>query len=195
MQASFGHFAVNCGDAAQGLHLVADARRGLPRSAPTIAHVWLDAIEAVALAQHKDRRAIAILDSAERRLGKAADEEPVWPWLFRFDLPKLSGYRAAVELRLGRWQSAEMALALAAKAHRSPKQRAVNDVEQAQALAARRHIDQACSLATAALDTGVEYGSERVVRAVANFRAGLGHVGRTAAALDDRLHNVYRNDQ
>lgn len=57
MQASFGQFAVTRGDSAQGLSLVTQARHSLPRSAPLIAHVWLDAIEAVALAHYTDQRA------------------------------------------------------------------------------------------------------------------------------------------
>jgi hypothetical protein len=194
MQASFGHFAVTSGDPTQGLRLVTEARQSLPRSAPLIAHVWLDAIEAVALAHYKDRRALAVLDNAERRLDKTSNDEPVWPWLFRFDLPKLAGYRAAAEAKLGRWQAADTSLSLATKAQRSAKQRAVNDIEHARALAARRQIERACTVAVSALDTGVTYGSERVVRAVADFRSGLGQVGNAAAELDDRLHSVYRDD-
>jgi transcriptional regulator with XRE-family HTH domain len=194
MQASFGHFAVTSGDPTQGLHLVAEARQTLPRSAPFIAHIWLDAIEAVALAHYKDQRAMAVLDSAERRLSKTSNDEPAWPWLFRFDLPKLAGYRATAEAKLGRWQAAETSLALAAKAQRSAKQWAVNNIEHARILAARRRIERACALAVSAFDTGVTYGSERVVKAVADFRSSLGQVGNAAAELDDRLHSVYRDD-
>src|SRR5262249_31803366 len=153
-----------------------------------------DAIEAVALAHHKDQRALTVLDDAERRLGTTSDDEPVWPWLFRFDLPKLAGYRATAEAKLGRWQAAETSLSLAATAHRSAKQRAVNDTEPARTLVARRQIERACALAVSALETGITYGSERVVRAVADFRSGLGQVGNAAADLDDRLHSVYRDD-
>jgi hypothetical protein len=191
MQASYGHFAVTSGDPTQGLRLVTEARQSLPRSVPLIAHVWLDAIEAVALAHYKDQRALSVLDNAERRLDKATSHEPVWPCVFRFDRPKLAGYRAAVESQLGRWQAAETSFTLAAKAQRSPKQRAVNDVERARALAGRRQIERACTVAVSALDMGVEYGSERVIRAVADFRSSLGPVGNVAAELDDRLHSVY----
>ncbi len=194
MQASFGHFAVGSGDPTQGLRLVGDARQNLPRSAPLIAHVWLDAIEAVALAHYKDQRALTMLDGAEHRLAKASSDEPVWPWLFRFDLPKLAGFRATAEAKLGRWEAAEASLTVAAKAQRSDKQQAVSDVERARALAARRHVERACAVAVSALDTGVTYGSERVVRAVADFRSSLGPVGRASAELDERLHSVYRDD-
>jgi hypothetical protein len=102
--------------------------------------VWLDAIEAVALAHYKDQRALTVLDSAELRLAKASNDEPVWPWLFRFDLPKLAGFRATAEAKLGRWKAAEASLGLAAKARRSEKQRAVSDLEHARALAARPEL-------------------------------------------------------
>jgi transcriptional regulator with XRE-family HTH domain len=194
MQASFGHFAVTSGDATQGLRLVADARRKLPRSAPLIAQVWLDAIEAVALAHYQNRRSLAMLDNAERRLANAANDEPVWPWLFRFDQPKLAGFRALAEARLGRWAAAEAALNLAATVQRSPKQQAVNDIDLARALAARGQIDRACQIALTALDTGTAYGSERVIRAVTHFRSNLGPVGNAAANLDERLNRIYRDD-
>jgi hypothetical protein len=61
-------------------------------------------------------------------------------------------------------------------------------------LAARRQIERACALAISALDTGVTYGSERVVRAVADFRSGLGRVGNATADLDDRLHGMCRDE-
>jgi hypothetical protein len=118
----------------------------------------------------------------------------VWPWLFRFDLPKLAGFRATAEAELGRFKAAEASLGLAATARRSAKQRAVGDIELARVLAASREVERACAVAVCALETGVTYGSERVVRAVVDFRSSLGRVGSAAAELDDRLHSVYRDD-
>lgn len=194
MLASFGHLAVTSGDPTQGLRLVGEARHALPRSAPLISHVWLDAIEAVALAHYGERRALDLLDQAEQRLGKTASDEPVWPWLFRFDLPKLTGYRATAEMKLRRWQAAETSFMVAARAQRSPKQQALSQVEYARTLAARHQVEQACAVAAAVVDSGVKYDSERVVRAVADFRSSLGQVGAAAAELDERLHRVYRDD-
>lgn len=51
-----------------------------------------------------------------------------------------------------------------------------------------------CAVAAAVVDSGVRYDSERVVRAVGDFRSSLGQVGAAAAELDDRLHRVYRDD-
>lgn len=195
MIASLGHFAVSSGDAAQGLHLVAQARASLPRSAPVVASVWLDSIEAVALAERHDQRALGLLDVAEGRLDRVADDDPVWPWLFRFDRPKLAGYRAAVEAKLQRWRAAAGSFRTAAGATQSPKQHAVLQVEQARVLAARDQSERACALAVDAFDTGRAYGSERILRAVAAFRAALGGRGGAAVAeLDDRLNTVYRDE-
>ena len=66
-------------------------------------------------------------------------------------------------------------------------------MEYARTLAARHQVEQACAVA-AAVDSGVKYDSERVVRAVADFRSSLGQVGAAAAELDERLHRVYRDD-
>lgn len=193
MEASLGHFAVVSGDAMQGLQLVDEARQGLPRSAPCAAHVWLDAIEGVALAHSKDQRALAVFDRAERRLDTQDSNEPVWPWLFHFDPAKLAGYRATAEAELGRWNAAETALELAAKAPQSEKQQAVSRIEYARVLAAERQTERACAVAVSAFDVGVAYGSERVVRAVADFRSSLGRIGRITAELDDRLDNIYKD--
>ncbi|MFF5293027.1 helix-turn-helix domain-containing protein [Paractinoplanes globisporus] len=196
MQASYGHFAISSGHPTEGLRLVAEARQNLPRSAPAIARIWLDSIEAVALAHYKDRRALDVFDDARERLGKASNDEPVWPWLFRFDAPKLAAFRATAEAKLGRWDEAAALHKVAATTNRSDKQQAVSDVERAYVLAAppRKQVERACAVAVSAFDAGIAYGSERVVRAVADFRASLGQVGRAAAELDDRLHSVYRDD-
>jgi hypothetical protein len=104
------------------------------------------------------------------------------------------GYRATVEARLGRWQAAEACLDQADQVVRSPKQQALSNVERARVLAAGRKIEPACELAVAALDAGVAYGSERVVRSVADFQVQLRRTGSATAELDERLHRVYRHD-
>jgi transcriptional regulator with XRE-family HTH domain len=193
MQASLGQFAANCGDAVQGLRLIADARSRLPRSAPAIAAVWLDAIEAVARAKARDRQAWALLERAERRLSGADHDEPVWPWIFRFDEHKLAGHRAVTATRLGRPRIAGQAFQLAARAPQGPKQRALMEVERATALATAGRLDEACVTVTAALATAVTFDSERIRSAVASFRAGLGpRAGRAAAELDTRLYASYQ---
>jgi hypothetical protein len=128
MRGSFGQFATAVGAAAQGRELIAEARGQLPRSAPPIALLWLDALEATALAHLGERSALAILDAAERRMTKAGNTEPVWPWLFHFDERELAAYRAVVAGRLGHHRIAETYFAVAERAGSSPKQQAVSTV-------------------------------------------------------------------
>ncbi|GAB3806631.1 helix-turn-helix domain-containing protein [Micromonospora zhanjiangensis] len=195
MQASMGQHAANCGDATDSVRLVADARRRLPRSAPAIASIWMDAVESLALAQLRDRSALARLDHAEARLGRAAYDEPVWPWIFRFDERKIAAVRVQVAAKLGRADVAGRALRVV-DPNQAPKPRAVTDVLRAEVLAQAGDVDEACRVAAQALDVGRAYDSERVIRAVATFRTTLGsrRSTRAVAELDERLHSRYREE-
>lgn len=198
MRGSLGQFATSVGAAAQGRELLTEARSQLPRSAPPIALLWLDALEATALAHLGERSVLSILDSAERRMRKATNSEPVWPWLFHFDERKLAGYRAVVAGRLGHYKTAETYFAIADQTPASPKQKAVSTVARASIVASSRTpgaVDQACELAIQALGAGRALGSERVIRAVSRFRSDLG-IARSAATteLDRQLSMSYEED-
>jgi transcriptional regulator with XRE-family HTH domain len=196
MQASLGQFAAQCGDAPQAVRLIANARGRLPRSAPAIATIWLDAVEALALAEARNRNALAVLGRAEQRLSKATNDEPIWPWIFPFDERKLAGYRALAATKLNRTQMAESAFRLAGTAPQAPKQRAVMEVERARSLARAGQVEEACRVASTAFDTGRRYDSERVLRAVATFRSTLGvRAGQATAELDERLAGTYEEEQ
>jgi hypothetical protein len=194
MQASLGQFAAWSGDVAQGLRLIAEVRSWL-RQPPPLASIWLDTIEASALAEYGDLGALNQLDRVEVSLETAQRDEPTWPWIFRFDAAKLAGYRAVAAAKLGRLQTAESAFLLAAASPSSPKQRASMEVERARAVAAAGDLAAACTIAVAALDTGRRAGSHRVVHAVGRFRAGLGsRAGRAVEELDQRLHTTYQEE-
>jgi transcriptional regulator with XRE-family HTH domain len=196
MQASMGQFAATCGDAVDGLRLVAAARQRLARSAPPIATVWLDCIEALAMAEARNRHAMTRLDQAEARIGRATADEPVWPWIFRFDNRKLAGFRAQAATALGQNQIAKAALRDAYDARQAPKPRAAMEVLRARSLANSGRIEEACNVALAACDIGLAYDSERVLRAVARFRNDLGTRagGGIVAELDERLFSLYKED-
>lgn len=193
MQASLGQFAAHSGDVPQAMRLIAVARAWLPRSAPTIATVWLDAVEAVAVAESRDQRALTLLDQAEQRLGNNVNDEPIWPWIFRFDEHKLASYRALAPTRLGRPRVAEPAFAMAGTSPQAPKQQALMDIERARSHVRAGQIDEACRLAVTAFEVGHRYDSERVLRAVTIFRRRLGvRSSRATAELDERMAAVYQ---
>lgn len=192
MRGSFGQFATSTGTAIAGRDLITQARAELPRSAPSIALLWLEALHATALAHLGQRTALSVLDTAAQRLRKASATEPVWPWLFAFDEAKLANHRAVVATRLGQHRQAEQWFA-ASTTSGSPKQRAVTDVARATALAAAGDVARACHLACGALDVGRVLGSERVIRAVTTFRTGLPATTATAD-LDRRLSVSYEED-
>lgn len=195
MRGSFAHFATNAGAPRQGQHLIAKTRVQLPRSAPPIAVLWLDAMEAAALAKLKDPRALVLLDGAERRLSKSTHTEPVWPWLFHFDEPKLAGHRAVAASDLGQYRTAETAFILACQGGGSPKQRAMTAVARASTLASVGFVDNACQLASNALKSGRRLGSERVTRAVRTFRDNIvTHSSEVVAELDCQLAQSYEED-
>jgi hypothetical protein len=113
--------------------------------------------------------------------------------VFQFDSSKIASYRAITASRLGLPGLASGAFDQASTSARSPKQAAVVAVEQARALAAGGHLEQACALAVAAYDVSGTYHSERVRHAVREFRAGLGTRSpqRITGELDARLHSAY----
>lgn len=193
MQGSFGQYATAAGGPAHGLRLLRDASARLPRSAPPVARAWLAALEAVALGYLGNRQALKVLDDAARHAEADTGRDPVWPWVFQFDSSKIDTYRAITAARLCLPKIASEAFARSGAPARSPKQAAIAAVEQARALAAAGHADQACALAANAYDIGRSYQSERVRQAVRDFRSHLGPSipQRITAALDERLHSDY----
>ncbi|WFE21583.1 helix-turn-helix transcriptional regulator [Solwaraspora sp. WMMD937] len=197
MRASLGQFAANCGDAHDAIRLVASARHALPRSAPTISTIWIDAIESLALAEAGDKKAIFLLGQADDRLAKSRNDEPIWPWIFRFDHQKLASFRAQVASKLNQPSAASQALSIAASGPaQSPKAKALSDVLQAEILAKSGHLDEACNIACQAFDAGKKYESEKILQSVARFRKNLGgQTGKLTLSLDERLYSRYQEDR
>ena len=147
------------------------------------------------MAEARNRQALIKLDQAETRIARATTDEPVWPWIFRFDDRKLAGFRAQAATALGQAVIANAALRDAYDARQAPKPRATMEVLRARGLTNSGRIDEACNVALAACDIGLAYDSERVLRAVARFRNDLGtKAGGAAAELDERLFSMYKED-
>jgi transcriptional regulator with XRE-family HTH domain len=192
MLGSFGQYATLAGDPAYGLRLLRDAAGRLPHRAPAAARAWLASLEAVALSYLGDRAALKAVDDAQRHADASATAEPVWPWVFKFGVDKVAGYKAVAASRLGLAKVAAEAFAHA-EAARSPKQAALVAVEHARALATGGELEEGLALAVTAYDIGCGYESERVCQAVRGFRSSLsGRAGnRLTGELDDRLHRAY----
>ncbi|MFB9432952.1 hypothetical protein ACFFR8_26605, partial [Streptoalloteichus tenebrarius] len=179
------------GDPRQGLLLLDRAAAQLERGAPRTARAWLSSLHAVAYAAVHDRpSALAAMRRAEKLIS-GRQEEPRWPWVFAFDVPKLARYQSVALGQLGELRAARAAFDVAAPSLRTPKPRALALVDHAFTLALSGQIGQACALATEALDIGRRYDSERVITRVRAFRTSLPASASEAEALDTALVDLY----
>jgi hypothetical protein len=191
MLASLGSFAVESGDARQGLALLRRARGRLGKDAPETARAWLASLHAIAHASIGDGpAALDQLRDAERYAARHRGE-PSWPWVFAFDSAKAARYQATTLAALGDATAARGAYAAASPALTAPKARAIAQIEHAHAVATDGHVDEACALALAALSIGRRYRSERITQRVRAFRATLPADARDAGHLDDVLADLY----
>ncbi|WP_233606011.1 hypothetical protein [Micromonospora sp. Llam0] len=157
----------------------------------------MDAIESLALAEAGDKKALFLLGQADDRLAKARNDEPIWPWIFRFDHQKIASFRAQVASKLDQPRAASQALCTAANGPaQSPKAKALSDVLRAEILAKSGHLERACSIACQAFGAGKNYESEKVLQSVARFRKTLGgRAGKLTLNLDERLYGRYQEDR
>lgn len=193
MTASLGHFAVESGDPRQGVMLIDRAGAQLDQSAPSSARAWLASLRAVAHAALGDHQATyAALPTAERAASRQQGE-PAWPWVFGFDRAKVVRYQAGALARLGDLSAASAAFEALPPVFSGPKPRAMMQLEQAQVLAGRGHVEDGCALALGALRIGRDYGSERITSRARAFRASLPTRTSTAATLDEALSALYED--
>lgn len=194
MTASLGHFAVEAGDARQGLVLLQRAETQMAPPAPSSARAWLASLHAVAHAELRDiASAHAALRKAESLAGRQSGE-PVWPWVFTFDTAKVARYQATTFARLGDVRAATTAFQAATPALTGPKPRALALLDHARVLARSGHVGDGCALATEALRLGRDFGSERVTAGVRAFRAGLPSRASDTRELDDQLTALYEEN-
>jgi transcriptional regulator with XRE-family HTH domain len=191
MTASLGQFAIESGDARQGLPLLNRAGQRLATDAPDAAHAWLASLHAVADATLGDhRRATASLRAAENRAAHNRSEAR-WPWVFAFDSAKTARFRAIALGRLGDHASARAAFAAAQPALQAPKPRALAEADHARVLAGSGELTESCHMAAGALAIGRQYGSERVISRVREFHATLPRGTTETRELDDALAALY----
>jgi hypothetical protein len=194
MTASLGSFAVEAGDARQGLAMLQRATAQLDPKAPDAARAWLASLHAVAHAEMGDRAAAASALRSAEKLASRQRGEPHWPWVFVFDAAKAARYQAGALARLGDLRAARAAFGAADAALTAPKPRAVAQLEQAQALAHSGQVGEACALAAEALSVGRDYGSERITSRVRDFRTRLRTPNVDTDELDSALSALYEQE-
>lgn len=194
MTASLGHFAVDDGQARQGVRLLDRAAGQLDKTAPDTARAWLASLQAVAHAALGDRSATFSALRGAEKLTSRQRGEPHWPWVFTFDEAKAARYQASALGRLGDLRGATSAFEAAQPALTSPKPRALAEVDQAQVMANAGLVGEACQLALNALNVAREYGSERITARVRDFHATLPTNTAEARDLDEALAALYETE-
>ncbi|MDX2817511.1 helix-turn-helix transcriptional regulator [Streptomyces sp. PA03-5A] len=193
---SLAQFEVEAGNTAEGLRLIARARRQLGPDLPAIAAAWLASIEAVAHATAgEDRATERALRSCEQHTARVPREDPPpWPWVFSFDERKVASCRVVCGARLGRsrWvlSSQEITTALSSG---HEKQRALLTLDVATGHLSTGRVDSAFALATRAVHDGVRLKSGRVVERARAFRRS--YTSQTPPGIvrdfDTLLHDTY----
>ncbi|WP_406483581.1 hypothetical protein [Streptomyces sp. NBC_01615] len=193
---SLAQFEVEAGNTAEGLRLIARARRQLGPDLPAIAAAWLASIEAVAHATAGDKGATErALRSCEQHTARVPREDPPpWPWVFSFDERKVSSCRVVCGARLGlsRWvlSSQEIATALSSG---HVKQRALLTLDVATGHLSTGRVDSAFALATRAVQDGVRLRSGRIVERARAFRRSYATATPPGIVrdFDTLLHDTY----
>ncbi|MFB7225322.1 helix-turn-helix domain-containing protein [Streptomyces sp. NPDC056227] len=193
---SLAQFEVEAGNTAEGLRLIARARRQLGPDLPAIAAAWLASIEAVAHATAGDDRATErALRSCEQHTARVPREDPPpWPWVFSFDDRKVASCRVVCGARLGRtrWalSSQEIATALSSG---HEKQRALLTLDVATGHLSTGRVDSAFALATRAVQDGVRLRSGRIVERARAFRRSYATATPPGIVrdFDTLLHDTY----
>jgi tetratricopeptide (TPR) repeat protein len=161
-----GTFAIESNDPRQALELLQRAHRQLAgRDAPDSAHALLASYQAAAYADMGDRsRALAEMHDAESLIGSHRIE-PVWPWVFTFDVSKAARNEASTLARLNDLAAARKAYAVAVRGL-APKALAEAQAHHAGVLARAGCLDEARTLAVAAFSAARRCGSDRIAQKV-----------------------------
>ena len=194
---SLAQFEVEAGDTAEGLRLIARARRQLGPDLPSIAAAWLTSIEAVAHATAGDDRAAErALRTCDQHAARVPREDPPpWPWVFSFDERKVAACRVMCGARLSRprWilSSAQEITTALSSGHE--KQRAMLTLDVASGHLAAGRIDSSFALATHAVHDGLRLRSGRIVDRARAFRRSFASARPPGIVrdFDTLLHDAY----
>ncbi|MEU1409842.1 DNA-binding protein [Streptomyces sp. NPDC005728] len=192
---TLAQFEAHAGNGVQALNLARRARRVLGQTRPAVADAWLSSVEALGHAAAGDWRGAdrALTSSRTGAEALAAEQEPPpWPWVFSFTLDKVAAARVTCGARLSLpdWVLAEDVEALTTG---HAKQRALLVLDIAAGHLAGGWVEAAFALASAALDTGLQYRSGRIVERARSVRRSFttSSPPKVVRDFDERLHDVY----
>ncbi len=196
MLGSMSLWAAALDNGREAVELAVRTRRLIPCHAPPCPQAWVATVEATAYASMHDAKAsLAALGCAEEAIEHGQpDAEPLWPWVYPFDEPKIAAYRGASAVKLGLPKAGLLALDTALSAHGSAptKQRALTLCDQAAAYALLGELDEACHLADEAHSIGAQTRSDKIVHRVRAVRAlpTMQKRARAVQDLDERLREA-----
>ncbi|HMC08395.1 MAG TPA: helix-turn-helix transcriptional regulator [Actinomycetota bacterium] len=185
-------WATMTGSSTEAVGLVQRARRLLPRTAPSAAHAWVAAREAIAHATAHDEPAMSsALLRAEEALSKAnVTSEMVWPWVPMNDRD-VSRYRgfAAVSCELPELAVPALTEGLDSLGTAPTKWRAYTLSKLAEAHVQAGDAERACDLGAQAFTIATQLGDTWSLMVVRSMRVRLMPMEATKAvrAFDERV--------
>jgi transcriptional regulator with XRE-family HTH domain len=191
---SLAQFEAHTGNGVEALNLMRRARRAVGEPCPPVADAWLLSTEALGHAAAGDRRAadraLTVSRAVAETLGGQAP--PPWPWVFGFTPQKVAAHRVTCGAWLGLpgWVLGEDVEALATG---RAKQRALLLLDIAAGHLSAGRVEGSFSLASRALEVGVQYRSGRIVERARAVRRSLSLScpPRVVRDFDERLHGIY----
>jgi transcriptional regulator with XRE-family HTH domain len=141
--------------------LTALARQQLGARPAATANAWLACLEAQVHAAAGDPRTTwDTLDRAEAACERIPQQEPPpWPWVFPFDRTKIAAHRIRCAVRLGQPEQAFLAAEEAMRSTSHVRQHALLSFDLADAHMQANNIDEACRLASQALQDSAPFQS------------------------------------
>ncbi|MFE3073493.1 helix-turn-helix domain-containing protein [Streptomyces sp. NPDC059247] len=191
---SLAQFEADTGNGVRALHLTMTARRLLDGRTTAVAGAWLASVQALAHAaaghEREADRALVASRALSEKLSPA--EPPPWPWVFAFDESKVAAARVTcgARLSLSGWA---LGMDVEALATGHAKQRSLVVLDIAAGHLAAGRVEAAFSLATRALETGLQYGSGRIVERARAIRRSYGttSVPKVVREFDGLLHDFH----
>lgn len=196
MLGSLASLTIHEGDASDALGLLRQAAGHLGDEPPATACAWLAATQALAFAALRNEAgAWTALDQSTAAAEQATrDGNAPWPWVFPFDIRKVTSHRLSCAVMLHRpavaYQAAESLDPFSTSFHL--KQRALLLLDLAAAHIQDDSLDQGFRIALQAVEIAAGTRSERIIQRARWFRRQVTRpsLPRFVHDFDDRLRDV-----